>query len=191
MGAAVVIRELVLGGQRSGKSRRAETIAAAWLETPAHKAVLIATAEAADADMRQRIEVHRRDRARMLPRVRTVEEPLHLAAAIRDASDARTLVVVDCMTLWLTNWLAPLEPVRAGDPDALETEISALLAALADVAGPVVLVSNEIGMGVVPLGRESRVFVDTLGRLNQRLAAACDRVTLMVAGVPLLLKAMP
>ncbi len=190
MGAQVVWpheRELVLGGQRSGKSRRAEAAAGAWLGTSGHRAVMIATAREADGDMRDRIEIHRRDRAAALPDMRTIEEPLHLAGAIRGVCRPNTMVVVDCLTLWLTNWMMPLPGTRAPLPDAhaLEQEIVAVVDAVLHASGPIVLVSNEIGLGVVPPGRESRRFVDALGRLNQRVAAACDRVTLMVAGLPI------
>lgn len=183
-------RELVLGGQRSGKSRRAEAAAAAWLGTAGHRAAMIATAREADGDMRERIEIHRRDRAAALPDMRTIEEPLRLAAAIRGACHPNTMVVVDCLTLWLTNWMMPLPDTHAPPPDphALEREIVAIVDAVLHASGPIVLVSNEIGLGVVPLGRESRLFVDALGRLNQRIAAACDRVTLMVAGLPVRVK---
>jgi adenosylcobinamide kinase / adenosylcobinamide-phosphate guanylyltransferase len=183
-------RELVLGGQRSGKSRRAEAAAAAWLGMAGHHAVMIATARQADGDMRERIEIHRRDRAAALPDMRTIEEPVHLAAAIRGVCRSDTMVVVDCLTLWLTNWMMPLPGTHASapDPHALEQEIVAVADAVLHASGPLVIVSNEIGLGVVPLGRESRLFADTLGRLNQRVAAACDRVTLMIAGLPVRVK---
>lgn len=181
-------RELILGGQKSGKSRRAELTAAAWLAaSPSHDAVLIATAQPWDDEMRERIARHQEDRAQRVPGVRTVEEPLALADAISAHSAPRTLVLVDCLTLWLTNRLMPMPDAgaSAGSP---EEAIAALLAALASARGPVVLVGNEIGLGVIPMGREVRAFVDALGRLNQSVAAACDRVTLMVAGLPLTLK---
>lgn len=184
--------EFILGGQRSGKSRRAEVLARQWLErSPDHRAVLIATGQAWDGEMRERIARHRRDRAERVPGMVTVEEPLALAEALRRASDAQTLVVVDCLTLWLTNLMMPADAARAFDEAAVEAAGHALCEAIAAAPGPLVLVGNEIGLGVIPLGREVRQFVDALGRLNQSVAAACERVTLMAAGLPLTLKDKP
>lgn len=179
--------ELILGGQKSGKSRRAEQLAAAWLAQDArHGALLLATAQAHDAEMRHRIERHRADREARLPALRCVEEPLALAEAIAQHSAEHTLLVVDCLTLWLTNRLMPLgAPASAAELRAAQDD---LLAALQAAAGPVVLVSNEIGLGVIPLGPEVRGFVDAMGTLNQRVAAVCDRVCFMAAGLPMLLK---
>ena len=179
-------RELILGGQKSGKSRRAETIAAEWLTaSPSRDAVLIATAQPWDDEMRDRIARHQADRAARVPGLRTVEEPLALAESIAAHSAPETLVLVDCLTLWLTNRLMPMDEAQAEAPGVA---VDALIAALASARGPVVLVGNEIGLGVIPMGREVRAFVDALGRLNQSVAAACDRVTLMVAGLPMTLK---
>ncbi len=176
--------ELILGGQRSGKSRRAETLARTWLAQSAqHRAVLIATAHAGDAEMRERIVHHQNERALRVPGLATVEEPLQLAEALATHSRADILIVVDCLTLWLTNHLMPASDV-AGEPP-----IAALLQALRAAPGPVVLVGNEIGLGVIPMGREVRDFVDTLGRLNQEVARVCERVIFMAAGLPLTLKA--
>jgi adenosylcobinamide kinase/adenosylcobinamide-phosphate guanylyltransferase len=175
--------ELILGGQRSGKSRRAELLARAWLaQSPGHQAVLIATAQAHDAEMRERIARHQRDRAERVPGLRTVEEALHLDRAIATHSRADTLLVVDCLTLWLTNHLMPAQGTAG------EAPVEDLLQALRTAPGPVVLVGNEIGLGVIPMGREVRHFVDTLGRLNQEVARVCERVTFMAAGLPLTLK---
>ena len=182
--------ELILGGQRSGKSRRAEGLAQSWLTASrAHHAVLLATAQAGDDEMRQRIERHQADRAARLGRVATVEEPLALAEAIRSYSRPETLVLVDCLTLWLTNQLMPVQPPAAGhDVPKPSVRIGALIEVLQSAPGPVVLVSNEIGLGVVPMGNAVRGFVDTLGQLNQAVAAVCERVTLMAAGLPMILK---
>ncbi|VTU35397.1 Adenosylcobinamide kinase [Variovorax sp. PBS-H4] len=181
-------RELVLGGQRSGKSGRAELRAAEWLARgPAHRAVLIATATAHDEEMRERIARHREGRARRVPGLVTVEEPVQLGPALARHSDPGTLVVVDCLTLWLTHLLMPPDTAGAAAPCVVDAE-AALLHALHDARGPVLLVSNEIGLGVVPMGRETRAFVDALGRLNQEVASVCERVTLMAAGLPLCLK---
>jgi len=182
-------RELILGGQRSGKSRRGELLAGDWLaRSPAHRAVLIATAHAGDDEMRVRIERHRSDRAARLPALTTIEEPLALGRAIRAQSAARTLVLVDCLTLWLTNLAQPAEGAGADGP-VVDAAVAELLDAIEAAPGPLLLIGNEIGLGVIPMGRELRQFVDALGRLNQQVAARCERVTLMVAGLPLALKA--
>ncbi|AGU50096.1 putative adenosylcobinamide-phosphate guanylyltransferase [Variovorax paradoxus B4] len=187
-----VEHEFILGGQKSGKSRRAELRAVDWLaEAPAtRRAVLIATAQAHDDEMQERIVRHQADRALRVPAMRTVEEPVELARAIVTQSSPETLVVVDCLTLWLTNLLMPLRSEAARPVTRTPAAHAAmLLVALREARGPVVLVGNEIGLGVIPLGRETRAFVDALGRMNQDVAAACGRVTLMAAGLPLTLKA--
>ncbi|MDA8520076.1 bifunctional adenosylcobinamide kinase/adenosylcobinamide-phosphate guanylyltransferase [Acidovorax sp. NCPPB 4044] len=185
--------ELVLGGQKSGKSRRAEALARTWLDrSPAHRAVLIATGQAWDAEMRERIARHQRERAERVPGMATVEEPRDVAGALARCSTPQTLVVVDCLTLWLTQWLMPLEDKgmeQKGLHAAGFIEQSAMfLVAIRQAPGPVVVVGNEIGLGVIPMGREVRAFVDALGVLNQRTAEACERVTLVAAGLPLTLK---
>ncbi len=186
--------ELILGGQRSGKSRRAELLARDWLaQSPEHGAVLIATAQPWDEEMRERIARHQQDRAQRVSGMRTVEEPLELAQAVQQQSRPDTLVVVDCLTLWLTNLLMPADVLKQNEALAQEERAQAamLLIAIEKAAGPVVLVGNEIGLGVIPMGRETRVFVDALGRLNQEVAQACARVTFMAAGLPLTLKGLP
>ncbi len=187
--------EFILGGQKSGKSRRAEGLARDWLAAdPAHQAVLIATAQAGDGEMCARIARHRAERAQRVPGMATVEEPLALAQAIARESRPHRLVVVDCLTLWLTAQLMPCAPDSAEKPlvDGAERgNIALLIEAIEHAPGPLVLVGNEIGLGVIPLGREVRAFVDALGRLNQQVAAACERVTLMAAGLPLTLKGRP
>ncbi len=200
--------ELILGGQKSGKSRRAESLAMAWLaQSTNYRAVFIATAQAADDEMRERIARHRQDRAARVPGMTTVEEPLQLAQAMAAHSRPDTLLVIDCLTLWLTNALMPATDL-AGSPDQgnennqkfkkkvpetldASSQIAMVLGAIRDATGPVVLVSNEIGLGVIPLGREVRAFVDALGRLNQDVAQTCERVTLMVAGLPVSVKDVP
>lgn len=197
---SVTRSELILGGQKSGKSRRAEDLARLWLwQSPEHHAVLIATAQPWDDEMRERITRHQQDRAERVPGMATVEEPLALGTAIAQHSQPNTLLVVDCLTLWLTNRLMPLE-AAAGESDTADSKsnmpqapvesnsLALLSGAIAQASGPIVLVSNEIGLGVIPMGREVRAFVDALGRLNQSVAAACARVTLMAAGLPLVLK---
>ena len=187
---SIVRSELILGGQKSGKSRRAELIARSWLaKSDGHKAALIATGQAYDEEMQERIACHQLDRSVRVPGLATVEEPLHLAEAIAARSQADTLLVVDCLTLWLTNWLMPVESSATLHASAdFANQAARLASAINNAPGPVVLVGNEIGLGVIPLGREVRAFVDTLGRLNQDVAELCVRVTLMAAGLPLTLK---
>lgn len=192
--------ELILGGQKSGKSRRAELLAKTWLsQSDQHSAMLLATAQPWDDEMRLRIARHQHDRAVRVPGLATQETPLNLASALQQASGPQTLVIIDCLTLWLTNWTMPAD---AGQDARLLSNLKSKQAlahdwqaqsahffdVLANAPGPVVLVGNEIGLGVIPLGSEVRAFVDALGVLNQRAAAVCARATLMVAGLPLVLK---
>jgi adenosylcobinamide kinase / adenosylcobinamide-phosphate guanylyltransferase len=165
---------LILGGARSGKSRHAQHLAQAS-DLPV---TLIATAEARDAEMAARIARHRAERPSGWV---TQEQPLHLAAALRQAAGADRHVVVDCLTLWLLNLLEAGESVFAA-------ERAALLDSLPGLPGEVVLVSNEIGLGVIPLGELNRRFVDEAGWLNQAVAAMADRVIFIAAGLPLPLK---
>ncbi len=162
---------LVLGGARSGKSRHAQVLAEA---APAPH-LFVATAQAFDAEMAGRIARHRADRGAGW---RTVEAPYDLAAAIGAAQGGT--VLVDCLTLWTSNLLL-------GDAD-LDAATDALLAALADTPAHVVLVSNEVGWGIVPDNALARRFRDVAGRVNQRVAAAADRVDLVVAGIAMHLK---
>lgn len=184
------MRELVLGGQKSGKSRWAEGRAAQWLAAnPRHRAVLLATAQPRDAEMRARIERHRRERAARVPGLQTLEVPgAELPQVLERQTSPQALVVVDCLTLWLTQLAWPPGRPCVLETQALEEPMQALEQALQAASGPVVLVGNEIGLGVIPLGEEVRAFVDALGTLNQRVAARCERVTLMVAGCPLTVK---
>jgi adenosylcobinamide kinase/adenosylcobinamide-phosphate guanylyltransferase len=182
----MVAHELILGGARSGKSRCAEQRAADWLAAPGCSALLLATALAADAEMAARIHRHRADRAERVSALSTLEVPEHLAQAVTEHAAPQRLLVVDCLTLWLSQMLMP-PPGRP--PADADREQDALLLALAAARGPVVLVSNEIGLGVMPMSAEARSAVDALGRLHQRVAAACARVTLVVAGIEMPLKA--
>ena len=191
--AQVARSELILGGQKSGKSRRAENLAVEWLAaSPHHRAVLIATAQPWDDEMCARITRHQQDRAARVPGMATVEEPLALADALIQHSQPDTLVVIDCLTLWLTNLLLPAHPqVFEGKRPFVviaNAQSAIFLIAIEKAPGPVVIVGNEIGLGVIPLGSETRAFVDALGLLNQSVAQVCQRVTLMVAGLPLTLK---
>lgn len=167
---------LILGGQRSGKSRLAETL----IEDAAGGGLYLATAEARDGEMTDRIAHHR---ARRGPDWETIEEPLDILGQIREHAAPGRPILVDCLTLWLSNLM------EAGrDPDA---EAEALALGLDGVAGPVVFVSNEVGLGVIPANALARAFVDAAGRLNQRLAQRADRVVFTAAGLPLVLKGSP
>ncbi|MDR6788297.1 adenosylcobinamide kinase/adenosylcobinamide-phosphate guanylyltransferase [Sphingomonas sp. BE138] len=162
---------LVLGGARSGKSRHAQALA----EGCAGAHVFVATAQAFDDEMRERIARHRADRD---TRWRTVEAPVALAEAVADVCDG--VVLVDCLTLWASNLLL-------GEADD-EAATAALVAALAATPARVVLVANEVGWGIVPDNALARRFRDVAGRINQRVAAAVDRVDLVVAGLAMRLK---
>lgn len=169
-------RVLVLGGARSGKSRIAQQLAEASQAEP----VLIATAQGLDEEMQERIARHRAERD---PSWQTQEAPLDLADALCAQAVPGRVVVVDCLTLWLTN-------VMLDGRDAAR-ESKALVDALKEVAGPVVLVSNEVGQGIVPTSALGRTFRDEQGRLNQRIAEICDAVVFVAAGHPILLKPAP
>ena len=167
--------QLILGGARSGKSRLAEKLAA----ESGYAVTYIATSQPLDGEMNARVRHHRERRPGHWA---LVEEPLELARVLRDNAGAETFLLVDCLTLWLTNLLM-LE-----DPQRLDAERDALLACLAELPGEIVFVSNETGMGVVPLGELTRRYVDEAGWLHQALAERCQRVVLTVAGLPLTLK---
>lgn len=161
---------LVLGGARSGKSRHAQRLA----EAMAPNRLFLATAQAWDDEMRERIAQHRADRDASW---QTVEVPLDLPEAITAHGGGGAVLLVDCLTLWVTNLLlADADMDSAGD---------ALLRAIAERPAGIVLVSNEVGFGIVPDNALARRFRDAAGRLNQRLAAACDATDLVVAGIPL------
>ena len=169
---------LVLGGARSGKSRHAEQLIESALAGALYDgATYLATAEALDDEMKARIAEHRRRRGDAW---RTVEEPLDLAGALTVNADPARPVLVDCLTLWLSNLMA-----AGRDIDA---EAAAFAAALQDVSGPVVLVSNEVGLGIVPDNALARRFRDHAGRLNQSVADVADRVLFVAAGLAMTMK---
>jgi adenosylcobinamide kinase / adenosylcobinamide-phosphate guanylyltransferase len=184
------MHEFILGGQKSGKSRAAEMRAARWLQTPGQNALLIATALAGDPEIADRIARHRTERARRVPGLATLEEAYALSAALRRESTPQRLLVVDCLTLWWTQLAMPLNGPGA-TPSQLEEICGDLVQTLRDASGPVLLVSNEIGLGLAPLSAEARRCVDALGRLHQQVAGVCSRVTLMVAGCELAVKGGP
>ena len=180
-------RELILGGQKSGKSRMAEARAAQWLGTAEHQALLVATALAGDTEMAERIARHREERKARVPKLNTLEQARTLPELLAEWSRPHRMIIVDCLTLWLTQLVLPLQGVPLPD-SGVQAQIAALAAAVREAPGPVILVSNEIGLGVSPLSAEARLFIDALGNLHQTVAAACDRVTLMVAGCELTIR---
>jgi adenosylcobinamide kinase/adenosylcobinamide-phosphate guanylyltransferase len=163
---------LVLGGARSGKSAYAEA-----LVESASRGVYLATAEAGDAEMAERILRHRQRRGESW---HTVEEPLDLAGALMRHAHPGRPILVDCLTLWLSNLMAAGRDV--------DGEMTVLADGLSTLAGPVVLVANEVGLGLVPETPLGRAFRDHAGRLNQTIARKADRVVFIAAGLPLILK---
>lgn len=168
------MKHLVLGGARSGKSRHAEEIAS----MTGKNLVYIATAQALDDEMQNRIFHHQSSRHSTW---KTVEEPIALAAVIEQYAYKNNCILVDCLTLWLTNILLAGENV-------FQQEREEFLAKLPQLPGEIILVSNEVGMGIVAADPLSRRFVDEAGRLHQSLARICETVTLVVAGMPLKIK---
>ncbi|WJD63938.1 bifunctional adenosylcobinamide kinase/adenosylcobinamide-phosphate guanylyltransferase [Pseudomonas kurunegalensis] len=169
------MRSLILGGARSGKSRLAEQLASA----SGLPVTYIATSQPLDGEMNERVLLHRQRRP---DDWRLIEEPLALAAVLRAEAGEGRCLLVDCLTLWLTNLLM-LE-----DDQRLAEERDALLACLEQLPGTLILVSNETGLGVVPMGELTRRYVDLAGWLHQAVAERCQRVVLTVAGLPLMLK---
>jgi len=169
------MRTLILGGARSGKSALAEKLA----HDSGQAVIYIATAQAHDEEMAARI-AHHRDRRPA--HWQSVEEPLALAATLRAYAQPDRFVLVDCLTLWISNLLADADEKR------LARECKALLDSLPVLPGQLLFVSNEVGLGVVPMGALTRRFVDETGRLHQAMAACCERVLFVAAGLPLPLK---
>jgi adenosylcobinamide kinase/adenosylcobinamide-phosphate guanylyltransferase len=179
---------LVLGGARSGKSRYAETLARE-AEAQGRQVVLVATALAGDAEMARRIAKHQASRPAHWCVHEVVPGRAHaLALQLREAAQPGSFVVVDCLTLWLSQLMCPPPGLPAFDPAPEAAALLEALKALEALQLPVVLVSNEIGQGVVPPDPGTRAVVDALGRLHQDIAAVSSRVTLMVAGLPLAVK---
>ncbi|MGQ7818175.1 bifunctional adenosylcobinamide kinase/adenosylcobinamide-phosphate guanylyltransferase [Metapseudomonas furukawaii] len=167
--------ELILGGARSGKSRLAERLAG----ESGLRVTYVATSLPLDGEMSARVAHHR---ARRPAHWGLVEEPLELARVLRESAAPDACLLVDCLTLWLTNLL------MLDDPARLDAEREALLACLGELPGRLLLVSNETGLGVVPLGELTRRYVDEAGWLHQAIAERCERVVFTVAGLPMILK---
>lgn len=169
------MHELILGGARSGKSRLAERVAV----ESGLAVTYIATSEALDDEMSQRIAHHRQRRP---AHWRLIEEPLQLAKILQENAAADRCLLVDCLTLWLSNLLMLNDDVR------MQNEIDQLLECIEVLPGRVIMVSNETGLGVIPLGELTRRYVDQAGWLHQALAERCQRVVFTVAGLPMVLK---
>ena len=169
------MHQLILGGARSGKSRLAEKLAS----DSTLPVIYIATSQPLDGEMSARVAHHRERRP---DHWGLIEEPIELARVLRENAAADRCLLVDCLTLWLTNLLMLEDPARL----ALERDY--LLETLASLPGEIIFVSNETGLGVVPLGELTRRYVDEAGWLHQALAERCQRVVLTVAGLPLTLK---
>ncbi|MCH7313182.1 bifunctional adenosylcobinamide kinase/adenosylcobinamide-phosphate guanylyltransferase [Acinetobacter sp. ANC 3882] len=167
--------QLILGGARSGKSRLAEQIA----KDSGLAVVYIATAQALDEEMQQRIEHHRQQRPEHW---QVCEEPIYLAEQILQLDQPNQLILVDCLTLWLSNLLL------AEDINLQQQQMQKLFDILPQLQSRIILVSNETGLGVVPMGEISRRFVDEAGRLHQTLGQLAQKVVFCVAGFPMILK---
>lgn len=180
------MRTLILGGARSGKSAYAERLAI----DSGKEVVYIATATAGDGEMAARIAHHRTTRP---PEWTTVEEPLALGNQLLRWASPERLILVDCLTLWLSNlfFTGGADYPDVGDfalPAQFDEQQDMLTSALGRLSGDVMLVSNEVGLGLTPMGALSRRFMDEQGRLNQAMAALCDRAVFVAAGLPLVLK---
>ena len=168
--------DFILGGARSGKSALAEQRAQAFIDK---NMIYIATAQAHDSEMKDRIAHHRQGRSEDWT---VVEEPLKLHQAIKKYDDSSNIILVDCLTLWMSNLL------MLDCWDIAKAHIDELMAGLPHLKADIILVSNETGLGVVPIGQLTRQFVDESGRLHQQIGKIADRVTFCVAGFPMILK---
>ena len=171
------MKELILGGARSGKSHYAEVCA----KESGLNVIYVATAQALDDEMQQRIQHHQQQRPNHW---QLIEEPLDLVSVLKNNSNTNTCILVDCLTLWLSNLL-----FSDNHKSNIQENIDDLINTLPELSGKIIFVSNEVSMGIIPMGELYRQFVDEAGRLHQRLAAQCENVTLMVAGIPNQIKA--
>jgi adenosylcobinamide kinase / adenosylcobinamide-phosphate guanylyltransferase len=177
------MRTLLIGGARSGKS----SLAVRWAAERTRSVCCLVTATASDEEMAARIESHRRERP---PHWRVREEPLRLAAALDEESRTGDLLLIDCLTLWTANclWPAATQPEPTTDLAGWLSQRDAFIASLQSTSNEIILVTNEVGMSLVPENAAARLFRDEQGRLNQRVAAVCDAVFLVSAGLALRLK---
>lgn len=167
---------LLLGGVRSGKSRYAQDLA-----SPGSRVAFVATAEALDDDMALRIARHKSERPALWT---TVEVPVDLEDALIQCGEEFDLVLIDCLTLWISNLLGS----EGGDSHRILARADRLCGVLRGISASVILVSNEVGSGIVPVSEDGRLYRDLLGYVNQRVAAVADKVVLLVAGCPLVIK---
>ncbi len=168
------MKTLILGGARSGKSNYAQQLA----EQTGLQVIYIATATPGDEEMRLRIERHQQDRPASW---QLVEEPIDLVSALESYHHDKVCVLVDCLTLWLSNQIM-------NDDSKVAMAIDELVEMISQLELTLIMVSNEVGMGVVPMGEISRQFVDESGRMHQNLAQICDQVVMVIAGLPQILK---
>jgi adenosylcobinamide kinase/adenosylcobinamide-phosphate guanylyltransferase len=173
------MKSLILGGARSGKSAYAEQLA----EQAGVPVTYIATAQVYDEEFLLRIQHHQQRRP---SHWQLIEEPFFLADALKKHAAPDHCLLIDCLTLWLAQWIC--EDCNPPRNSAWEAERQALLETLPTLPGIIILVSNEVGMGIVPLGEINRKFQDEQGRLNQAIATCCDKAVFMAAGLPLALK---
>lgn len=177
------MKQLILGGARSGKSKLAEQTAMQAADAQHACLHYVATALPFDDEMRDRIRHHQKQRGEGW---QEHECPLHLADLLLSFNQD-DVVLIDCLTLWLNNWIFELGDECSNEK--LEAEVHELVEAVSHSQATLIFVSNEVGMGIVPLGAISRYFVDNAGRMNQQLAQVCQRVSFVAAGLPLVLKA--
>jgi len=168
---------LVTGGTRSGKSSFAQDLA----EEAQGRKAFIATAEPLDREMKERIALHKQERPAGWD---TVEEPINLATAVKECGEAYDVLLIDCLTLWISNLLVN----KSIHEEAILKNISALVAGCREVPARVIVVTNELGMGIVPSDRLSRIYRDLVGKANQQVASAADEVYFLVSGIPMKLK---
>ena len=168
------MKTLVLGGARSGKSHYAEQT----VDQLQRQVVYIATAESGDQEMQQRINMHQAQRPATW---QLVEEPINLSEALFNNDNNTNVILVDCLTLWLSN-------VLAENDSNTQEKVDELVDAVSQVSAELVMVSNEVGQGVVPMGELTRKFVDESGRMHQKLAQVCEHVVIITAGLPQILK---
>jgi len=166
---------LVLGGVRSGKSNYAEKLA----QDSKREVTYIATAKILDEEIQKRVDHHQENRP---PEWQTIEEPIALAKTLKDNANKDRVLLVDCLTMWITNLLSH------DDQTLLDNEVEALLDCVSELPGQIIFVSNEVGMGIIPIGELTRRYVDEAGRLHQQLAQQFHHVVFMVAGIPSIIK---
>ncbi len=176
------MKQLILGGIKSGKSRLAESLASSIERESGSSIIYLASSHTNDTEMQTRVKKHQASRP---SHWQTIEEPLLLADTLQKNSNKNTCLLIDCLTLWITNLL------MQEDESMLTKEVEKLITILPSLPGDIIFVSNETSMGIIPLGELTRRFCDETGLLHQKIASHCDRVILTVAGLPHTLKGTP